>query len=102
MRYRWVSTQPLHSLLVHIENWQLKGGEDIKVMDATLTLQARELTAANLRRMLLKIPFMSLKVISAIYWQALRLWIKNVPFLGRSRDLAAAKNIALVPKQSRE
>lgn len=102
MRYRWVSTAPLHSLLVHIENWQVKGGVEVKVMDATLNMQASDLTAANVRTMLLKIPFMSIKVLSAIYWQALRLWLKKVPFLGRSRNPNPVENIALVQGQNRK
>jgi len=84
MRYRWVSTQPGEHLLVHIENWQDQNSGERKIMDATLTLEALDLTASNLRKMILSLPVMSIKVIAAIYWQALRLWLKRVPFVGRA------------------
>jgi DUF1365 family protein len=47
---------------------------------AELTLERQEITGKNLSWVLLKYPFMTVKVIAAIYWQALRLWIKGVPF----------------------
>jgi uncharacterized protein len=91
MRYRWVSTAPGESLLVHIENWQAENlseqKSERKIMDATLKLEARDLTAATVRKMLLSMPFMSVKVVAAIYWQALRLWLKRVPFIGRTAHL---------------
>jgi DUF1365 family protein len=75
MRYRWSSNTPERRLVLHMEN--IAGGE--KVFDATLVLAARPMTAANLNRMLLRYPFMTLKVMLAIYWQALRLYLKGVP-----------------------
>ncbi|MDE2203237.1 MAG: DUF1365 domain-containing protein [Burkholderiaceae bacterium] len=39
--------------------------------------------AAHLRRALLRQPLLALQVVGGIHWQALRLWIKGVPFFGR-------------------
>ena len=43
-------------------------------------LERREIGGAALAHALLAFPFMTLKVIAAIHWQALRLWLKRVPF----------------------
>jgi DUF1365 family protein len=44
----------------------------------------RELSDANLLRAWLANPLMSFKVIAAIHWEAMKLWIKGVRYLGRS------------------
>ena len=47
---------------------------------ATLSLARRPLTGANLARLLWRYPLMTGKVIGAIHWEALRLWLKRIPF----------------------
>lgn len=50
------------------------------VFNAMLNLQRSLITEKALNRLLLKFPFMTFKVIAAIYWNALLLWLKRIPF----------------------
>lgn len=74
MHYNWRFSEPRAALSVHMECWQ-----DAKQFDATLVLQRRPVTHANLARVLLTFPMITVQVATAIYWQALRLWLKRVP-----------------------
>jgi uncharacterized protein len=74
MNYRWHSTTPEHCLAIHLENWQ----ENKKIMDATLTLRREPITAAAMNKLLIRFPWMTVKVIAAIYWQAFALWRKGL------------------------
>jgi DUF1365 family protein len=67
---------PDEKLRVFIDDYDAEG----KVLVSTLTGQRRELTFANLARFTVKFPFITLKVIGLIHWQAFRLWLKRVPF----------------------
>lgn len=89
MNYRWHSTTPSTTLALHLENWQ----SDKKIMDATMTLYREEISASALNKILIRFPWMTVKVIGAIYWQALKLWWKGVPVFNHP----ASKNQNLSP-----
>ena len=75
--YDWRVTEPGDRLSVHIDE---RGRDGEPVFDATLTLERRELTRAQLTRMLLRFPATSLRVVALIYWNALRLKLKGAPY----------------------
>jgi DUF1365 family protein len=43
-------------------------------------MQRREISGAELAWVLVRFPAMTLKVLSMIYWQAFRLWLKKIPY----------------------
>lgn len=51
------------------------------LLRATMTGRRVPLTAARLLWFAVKYPLLTLRVIAAIHWQALRLWSRGVPFL---------------------
>ncbi|HVO08859.1 MAG TPA: DUF1365 family protein, partial [Burkholderiaceae bacterium] len=67
------------------------------VFGATLALQRVPITGTALARTLLRFPWMTAKVIAAIHWEALRLWLKRVPIHDhptRSKAASAAARTA--------
>lgn len=73
--YRWRFTAPGDDLHVHMQVW--RNGE--RQFDADLALQRHPLTGPGLARVLLRHPLMTVQVVAAIHWQALRLWLKRTP-----------------------
>jgi len=85
--YDWRFRAPGRTLMVHMVNE--KAGTTI--FDATLMLRRRPWTARERRRALRRHPFMTGQVIAHIYWNALRLWLRGVPYLGHTGEAALRK-----------
>lgn len=71
----WFST-PTIQLRVHMNNIQ----DQKKIFTAHLNLQKKNLDSQHLAHALIHHPFMTGKVIGAIYWQSLRTWLKGAQF----------------------
>lgn len=78
MRYEWQIKPPLmranHQSSIHLA---VRKGE--RHFTATVKLQRQELNRRTIRSVLLRYPMNTVTTIAAIYWQALRLWLKRTP-----------------------
>ena len=80
MRYDFSIRAPAERIALSIRTSQ----GDRPVMTACLAGNRRPLTDRGLMSVFLAIPALTLKVILAIHWQALRLWLKGLPLHRRA------------------
>ncbi len=83
LNYDWIFSPPRESLVAHMNT--LAAGQPF--FDATLQLERRPWEAPSLHRVLATYPLMTWRVIAAIHWQALNLWLKKVPVFTHPRKL---------------
>lgn len=76
MQYHWRIKDPKKHLSLHIEN---HNGQ--KIFSASLVMTSMPFSNQNLRHCVLSIPSMALKTLAGIYWQALKLFCKGVPYI---------------------
>lgn len=76
VEYDWRFTTPGDRLAVHMINRR----DGSAFFDATLGLESRAMTTRSLAGVLARYPLLTARVVGGIYWQALRLHRKGVPF----------------------
>jgi DUF1365 family protein len=74
--YDWVLSEPAEKLSVYMSSSK----DGLRIFSAGMKLQQRPITSWTLASVLLRFPFHTGKVVFAIYWEALRLWVKRCPF----------------------
>ncbi len=89
-RYRFRVEPPGASMSVGVSVHD----EDGAVLHARLDGRRRPLSDAALLRVFFSHPLLTLKVVVAIRWEALRLWIKRVPL--QPRPAAPARDVTIV------
>jgi len=93
LEYDWIFTEPGDKLVAHMNT--IQNGK--RFFDATLQLTRREWTRSELRKIVAAYPFMTARVIGAIHWEALKLWLKRVPIFGHPTKLTRPQNMNAGP-----
>ena len=75
--YEYAFSQPGDEVWARIH---VRGDDGARPLTAVLHGRRHELTNASVARLLARYPLQPLQVISLIHWQALRLFLKRVPF----------------------
>jgi hypothetical protein len=95
MRYHFRVSPPARQLKLRI----LETDRDGPLLAATFNGYRRDLTTAALLRSLFALPLVTFKIVAAIHWEALRLWVKGARLVPRpaathpnvNTDLASAE-----------
>jgi uncharacterized protein len=99
--YLWRSRVAGDRLVIHMENHPVIEPDSNRataprVFDATLSLRRVEIGTGSLAWALLRYPLMPLRVVGAIYWQALLIWWKKIPYVPHP-GAGAAGNGGAIP-----
>jgi hypothetical protein len=89
LHYEFRVSAPADKLTVHIDTFDREG----LVLTARHLARRIELTDWALLRAFLSIPFLALKVVGAIHWEALKIWLKGIRLRARPNPPTAPVSI---------
>lgn len=92
--YRFRILPPGEAVRVRI----LESDPEGPILSASFAGTYRALTSRNAVAVCLKIPFMTLKVVAGIHWEALKLWWKGAPFHSPSKRPSAVSRTTASPR----
>jgi DUF1365 family protein len=95
MSYAFVVTPPETGVAISITARDAEG----PILIARLSADRIPLADMTLLRVLLAYPFLTLKVVAAIHWEALRLWLKGVRLTARPRQLTGQTTLGSVSQR---
>lgn len=75
-RYRFLLSEPGEQLRVLIHETR----DGVPILDASVAGQRRDLTDRAIAWQVLQMPFMTLKVVAGIHWEALKIWLRGARF----------------------
>jgi DUF1365 family protein len=97
MRYRFRISPPCEQVKLRI----LETDRDGPLLAATFIGRHRALTTRSLLRAFVALPLVTVKIIAAIHWQALRLWLKGAKLAPRPDAATAKADSSLANGESR-
>lgn len=87
-QYEWYLSAPGKELMVNMNSYE----DGVKVFNAAMQLHRNPITHLSMAKILTVFPFMTAKVVTAIYWQALLLWLRKIPFYNHPKNMKQELN----------
>jgi hypothetical protein len=98
-KYRWQTNLPAQNIRIRLQNLAVSEtpqreelGAERKTFEALLLLDREECTTPVLTSLLWRFPWMTAKVLAAIYWQAIKLLFKHAKFYAYPPSVDASIN----------
>lgn len=90
MRYHFRIVPPENEVKLRILETDARG----PLLAATFSGHRTPLTSATLMRSFVSLPFVTVKILLAIYWEALRLWLKGTKLIPRRSEDSTETDLA--------